>query len=77
MINRAKDIVPYSLYAKHRDAKGVTDYAVAQATSVTTAALTNWKQGTYAPKEDKLIEIARFLGIPFSALYAIDTEGGE
>lgn len=77
MSKRAEDIVPYSRYAKFREAKGVTDYAVAQATSITTAALTNWKQGAYAPKEDKLIEIARFLGVPFGALYAIDTESGE
>lgn len=74
MSQRAKELVPYSIYEKFRQEKGVTDYAVAQATSITTAALTNWKQGTYAPKEDKLLEIADFLGVPFSSLYAFNRE---
>lgn len=74
MSERAEKLVPYSLYEKFRQEKGLSDYAVAQATSITTAALTSWKQGVYAPKEDKLIEIARFLGIPFSALYAVNVE---
>ena len=77
MSKRAEELVPYSIYEKYRQDKGVTDYAVAQATSITTAALTSWKQGVYAPKEDKLMEIASFLGIPFSALYAIDNTEGE
>ena len=77
MVKRVRDIVPYSIYEKHRQAKGVTDYAVAQATSITTAALTSWKQGRYAPKEDKLVEIANFLGITLGDLYAIDINKEE
>jgi len=71
---RAEKLVPYSIYEKYRQEKGVTDYAVAKATNITTAALTMWKQGVYAPKEDKLIEIANYLGVPFASLYAVNVK---
>lgn len=69
---RARDLVPYSLYEKFRNEKGVTDYAVSQATGVATAAFSEWKKGRYAPKEDKLRAIAVFLGIPMESLYQFE-----
>lgn len=53
----------YERYAKLRDERGLTDYAVAKATGILTATLTSWKQGVYQPKVDKLMKIADFLGV--------------
>ena len=44
----------YEKYAKLRDEKGITDYRVAADTGISTATLSNWKNGNYAPKFDKL-----------------------
>ena len=65
----------YENYAKIRDAKGLTDYAVSRATGVSTATMTNWKQTMqpgqgYTPKLDKLLAIARFLEVPLDELIA-------
>lgn len=53
----------YNKYAKLRDSRNLTDYRVAKETGVTTVTLTNWKQGKYVPKTDKLKVIAEFLGV--------------
>jgi len=59
---------PYDVYAKIRDAKGVTDYAVAKAAEISTVTVTCWKQGVYTPKIDKLIRIAQALDTPLESL---------
>ncbi len=51
----------YEVYAKVRDGKGLTDYAVAKETGIATATFTNWKQNMYTPKADSMIKIASFL----------------
>lgn len=53
----------YQIYEKMRDARGVTDYQVAKATGVTSASLSNWKNGRYAPKVDKLQKLANYFGV--------------
>lgn len=53
----------YEKYARLRDKQGLTDYRVAKTTGVTTVTLTNWKQGNYVPKSDKLKPIAELLGV--------------
>lgn len=53
----------YKAYAKLRDERGLTDYAVAKGAGISTATLTSWKQGVYQPKIDKLMAIAQFLGV--------------
>lgn len=42
---------------------GITAYRVAKETGITTATLTNWKQGKYTPKQDKLQKIADYFGV--------------
>ncbi len=59
---------PYDVYAKIRDARGITDYAVAKAAEVSTVTMTNWKQNVYTPKIDKLIRIAQALDTPLDSL---------
>lgn len=44
--------------------RGVTAYQVAHATGIATSTLTNWKQGTYTPKIDKLMKIAEYFDVP-------------
>ena len=53
----------YRIYTEARDRKGVTDYAVSKQTGVSQAILSNWKSGRSVPKADKMIPIARYLGI--------------
>ena len=54
----------YEKYAKARDARGLTDYAVSKGTGVSATCLSAWKRGEYTPKADKIIKIAEFLGVP-------------
>lgn len=44
--------------------RNVTAYQVAQATGIATATLTEWKKGTYRPKVDKLMLIAKYFDVP-------------
>lgn len=53
----------YCNYQRLRDARGLTDYRVAQETGVSAATLSSWKNGKYTPKIDKLLKIANFFGV--------------
>ena len=53
----------YEVYARMRDARGVSDYGVATATGVDPSTFTNWKQGKYSPKLEKLKKIADYFGV--------------
>lgn len=44
--------------------RGVTAYQVAKETGISTATLTQWKQGKYTPKMDKILLIADYFGVP-------------
>ena len=62
----------YAKYAKLRDEKGVTDYRVAQDTGIATATLSEWKAGTYKPKIDKLLTVAKYFGVSIEELIQED-----
>lgn len=53
----------YEIYARMRDARGVSDYAVAKATGIDPATISGWKMGKYTPKLDKLKKIADYFGV--------------
>ena len=53
----------YDKYAEIRDSLGYSDYRVAKETGVGTATISNWKNGKYVPKSDKMTLIADFLGV--------------
>lgn len=55
---------------------GITAYRVAKETGITTATLTNWKQGKYTPKQDKLQKIADYFGVTVDYLMT-GTESSE
>lgn len=67
----------YLKYAELRDQKGVTDYRVAKETGISIATLSNWKQGNYKPKLDKLLLIARYFGVPIEYFAENETQGRE
>lgn len=62
----------YAKYAKLRDARGITDYRVAQDTGIATATLSEWKNGTYKPKVDKLLVLAKYFGVSIEELIQED-----
>lgn len=54
---------------------GITAYKVSKETGVATATLTEWKNGTYQPKVDKLMLIAKFFDVPIE--YFLTEEGDK
>lgn len=62
----------YERYAKLRNERGMTDYRVAQDTGIATATLSEWKKGTYTPKVDKLLAIARLFNVSLEELVGVE-----
>lgn len=59
----------YERYAKIRDIRGLTDYKVTKLAGIKgTATISNWKNGKYTPKDDKMYEIADVLNVSFDYL---------
>lgn len=58
----------YEIFEQLLSKYGVTAYRVAKETGITTATLTNWKQGKYTPKQDKLQKIADYFGVSLDYL---------
>lgn len=54
----------YEKFEKLLEERGLTAYKVAMDTGVATATLTEWKKGTYKPKVDKLMVIAKYFDVP-------------
>lgn len=59
----------YERYAKIRDIRGLTDYKVAKlAGEKGTATISNWKNGKYTPKDNKMQEFAKALDVTLDYL---------
>ena len=58
----------YARYAKLRDAKGVTDYKVAEDTGIPKTTLYEWRDGAYTPKIDKLQKLAEYFDVSLDYL---------
>lgn len=55
---------PYERYAKIRDLRKLSDYKVTKLAGIKgTATISNWKNGKYTPKDDKMQDIAQVLGV--------------
>ena len=54
----------YAVYEGLKEAKGVTDYEVAKSADIPTATISEWKQGQYTPKLEKLLKIAVYFDVP-------------
>lgn len=53
----------YEKYVELRDAKGVTDYQVSQATGIAQSTFSDWKSGRSKPKLEKLLLIAKYFEV--------------
>lgn len=58
----------YDIYAKLRDARGMTDYQVCKETGIPTSAMSGWKNGKFTPKIDKMVKIAALFGVTIDDL---------
>lgn len=54
----------YEKFQKLLDKSNKTAYRVAQETGVSTATLSNWKNGNYVPKIDKIKILADYFKVP-------------
>ena len=54
----------YERFEQLLEERNLTAYKVAMDTGIATATLTEWKKGTYKPKVDKLLVLAKYFGVP-------------
>ena len=67
----------YKRFAELLAKNNVKAATVAKATGISTATLTEWKKGTYTPKADKLILIAKYFNVPLEFFYQEDETVNE
>ena len=58
----------YEIFAKLLSDNNVTAYQVGKATGISTSTLSEWKNGKYTPKSDKLQKIADYFNVPVEYL---------
>lgn len=63
MTTKEKALRTYKRYARARDAKGVTDFAVSKEIEASPSSFTDWKKGRATPKAERLMKIAAYLGV--------------
>lgn len=63
-----EDLTSYEKYQRFRNKLGITDYEVSKQTGISTATLSNWRNGNYEPKLDKRLAIARYFGVNLEQL---------
>ena len=68
----------YENYCKIRDSKGMKDADVVKATGIPKSTFSEWKKGTYQPKEAKRRKIAELFGVTLEYLDTgeVDEEDG-
>ena len=54
--------------------KGITAYRLCKDTGISRSMMSQWKNGTYTPKIDKIVKIADYFDVPLEYFY--DTEDG-
>lgn len=58
----------YERYSYFRNLAGLSDYKVHKITGIPSSTFTEWKKGTYTPKDDKRKRIAEVLGVTLAEL---------
>ena len=58
----------YEIYAKLRDERGITDYQVAKDIGIPRSTFSDWKNGKYIPKAEKLQKIADYFCVSIEYL---------
>lgn len=64
----------YEIFEELLEKHSVTAYRVAKETGIATATLTQWKNGTSTPKQDKLQKIADYFGVTVDYLMGIERD---
>lgn len=54
----------YKKFAELLEKNNKTAYQVSKDTGISTVTLSNWKNGVYKPKVDKLMILADYFGVP-------------
>lgn len=54
----------YSKFEKLLEERNLTAYRVSKDTGISTATLTEWKNGKYKPKVNKLMVLADYFNVP-------------
>lgn len=67
----------YDKFQKLLNERGVTSYRVHKETGISTATLSDWKNGKSQPKKDKIEKICAFFNVPLSYFYGTGTEPAE
>lgn len=62
----------YEKFQALLDKTNKTSYQVAKDTGVSTATLSSWKNGIYAPKADKLLILAKYFNVPIEYFLSDD-----
>ncbi len=57
--------------------RGVTAYRVSIETGISTATLSNWKNGHYTPKIEKLLVLAKYFDVPLEYFLRERSEADE
>lgn len=65
----------YEVYAKLRDARGLSDYQVAIDTGVPRSTLSDWKLNKSNPKADKLLKLAKYFDVPVETFIKEEPNG--
>ena len=63
----------YDKFEKLLKEKNVTPYRVHKETGISTATLSDWKNGKSQPKKDKIEKICEYFGVPVSYFYGDST----
>ncbi len=67
----------YDKFEKLLEAKGITPYRVHKETGISTATLSDWKNGKSQPKKDKIEKICAYFNVPLSYFYDDDKNQSE
>src|SRR5699024_4579490 len=61
--------IMYDKFEKLLNERGVTPYRVHKETGISTATLSDWKNGKSQPKKDKIEKICEYFNVPLSYFY--------
>lgn len=67
----------YDKFEKLLEANGVTPYRVHKDTGISTATLSDWKNGKSQPKKDKIEKICAYFNVPLSYFYEDTADPNE
>lgn len=61
-------VTAYEKYERLKNERNVSNYQVSKDTGIPQATLSEWKDGKYTPKVDKMMVLATYFGVPVTEL---------